>query len=124
MFSSRIPTSSIPSMGGKPIFTLKIFMTNLLMAMKSLPLRNDRKMMTRKAKILPPKKAFGPSIVQDARKIAMMVRSNVSVVATSPVGGQHGFVAGFSCRHFRALLSFPLGCAYGKEAAQSLLLEL
>ena len=107
MFSSSIPTSNIPSMGGNPMFTLNTFRRSLLIAMASLPLKKDKKMMTRKAKILPPKKAFGPNIVQQERKIAMIVKSKVRVVATSPVGGQQGLVTWFSCKHLNILLILP-----------------
>ena len=47
---------------------------------------------------------MGPRTVLAEKNIAIIVSTNVNVVATSPVGGQHGCVYLFDCKVFLVLL--------------------
>ena len=71
------------------------------------PIRAN-KIKTRSANIVPPTSAIGPKTVRAVAKMAIIVKTRVSVVATSPVGGQKGCVTRFDCNlvlvFFRAWL--------------------
>ena len=61
------------------------------------PPSRAKQMSTRRAKIVPPGAAIGPSTVLATRKTAMTVRAMVRNVATSPEGGKNFVVTRLDC---------------------------